>query len=67
VHLLVIVDLLLCITLAKQSWYGRLKIKPSHIIVGYYVLVLFVSFGTQPATMNAVSATIVANVRARFQ
>jgi hypothetical protein len=29
----------LCITLAKQPWYGRLKIKPSHIIVCYYVLV----------------------------
>ena len=62
-----IVDLLSCITLAKRPCYGRLTIKLSQIFVLYYVLVQFVSFGMQPATMNAVWATIVANVRARLQ
>ncbi len=67
VHLFAIVNLVSCITLAKRPCCGRLTIKPSHIIVRYSVLVQSVSFGTQPATMNAIFATIVANVRARFQ
>jgi hypothetical protein len=67
VHLFAIIDLLLCITLAKRPCYGQLKIKLSHSIICYYVLVSFILFWAQPATMNADSATIVASVRARFQ
>ena len=67
VHLFAIVDFLSCLTLAKRPCYGQLKIKPSHSIIRSYVLDLFVSFWMQPATMNAVSATIVASVQARFQ
>jgi len=58
VHLFAIVNLLSCITLAKRPCCGRLTIKPSHIIVRYSVLVQFVSFGTQPATMNAILAPL---------
>ena len=39
VHLFAIIDLLSCISLAKQPCIGQLKIKPSHIIVRYYDLV----------------------------
>jgi hypothetical protein len=67
VHLFAIIDFLSCITLAKRPCYGRLKIKPSHSIIRSFVLDLFVSFWMQPATMNAVSATIVTSVQARFQ
>ena len=38
-YLFIIVDVLSWITLAKGPCYGWLKIKPSHIIVRYYVLV----------------------------
>ena len=39
VHLFVIIDFLPCITVAKWPWYGQLKIKSSHTIVCYYVLI----------------------------
>ena len=39
VHLFVIVDFMSCITVAKQPYYGRLKIKPSYNIVLYYVII----------------------------
>ena len=32
------VDFMSCITVAKQQCYGPLKIKPSYIIVRYYVV-----------------------------
>ena len=32
------VDFMSCITVAKQPCYGPLKIKPSYIIVHYYVI-----------------------------
>ncbi len=67
VHLFAIVNLLWCITLGKRPCYGRLKKKPIHVIVLYYVLIKFVSFGPQPAKMDAVSATIVADLQARVQ
>ena len=67
-HLFAIIDLLSCVTLAKPLCYGQLTINLSHIIVlVYFVLVQFVLFGTHPAIMNAVLATIVANVCAQFQ
>jgi hypothetical protein len=33
-----VVDFLSCITVAKRPCYGPLKIKPSYIIVHYYVI-----------------------------
>jgi hypothetical protein len=32
------VDFMSCITLAKQPCYGPLKLKPSYLIVHYYVI-----------------------------
>jgi hypothetical protein len=32
-----VVDLMSCITVAKQPCYGPLKIKPSYTIIRYYV------------------------------
>ncbi len=55
----VIVNLLSCITVAKQPCYGQLKINLSHtIIVCYYVLIYLVLFGHPPMAMDAVLATI---------
>ena len=54
----VIVDLLSCITVAKRPCYGRLKIKPSHTIVCYYVLIELVLFGHPLMAMDSVLATI---------
>ncbi len=44
------VDFMSCITLAKRPCYGPLKIKPSYIIVHYYVISSFVFW--QPANSN---------------
>jgi len=32
-----VVDFMSCINVAKQPWFGQLKIKPSYTIVHYYV------------------------------
>jgi len=32
-----VIDFMSCINVAKQPWYGQLKIKPSYTIVCYYV------------------------------
>ena len=61
-HTFAIVNLLLCITVAKQPCYGQLKIKPSHTIVCDYVLILFVYYGGLLTAMNAV-LIIIANGR----
>ena len=59
-----IVDLLPCITVAKQPCYGQLKVKPSYNIVRYYVLIYFVYYGGPPTAMNAVLAIIADGGRA---
>jgi hypothetical protein len=51
-----VVDLMYCITVAKRSCYGLLKIKRSYHIVLYYVLIYFIHSGSQPTAMNAVLA-----------
>jgi hypothetical protein len=33
-----VINFMSCITVAKQTWYGQLKIKPSYTIVYHYVL-----------------------------
>ena len=60
----VIINLLSCITVAKRPCYGQLKIKPSHTIVCYYVLILLVLFGHPPMAMDAVLATVADGGRA---
>jgi hypothetical protein len=59
-----IVDLLPCITVAKQPCYGQLKVKPSYNIVCYYVVIQFVYYGGPPTAMNAVLAIIANGGRA---
>jgi hypothetical protein len=58
------VDFMSWITVAKQPCYGPLKIKPSYIIVHYYVISYFVYFGGPPTAMNAVLAIIADGGRA---
>ena len=53
-----VVNLMYCITVAKRSCYGLLKIKRSYHIVLYYVLIYFIHSGSQPTAMNAVLVII---------
>ena len=53
-----VVDLMYCITVAKRSCYGLLKIKRSYHIVLYYVLIYFIHSGSQPTAINAVLVII---------
>ena len=52
------VDFMSCITVATQPCYGLLKLKPSYIIVHYYVISLFVYYCGLPTAIDAVLAII---------
>jgi hypothetical protein len=47
-----------CTIVAKQQWYGQLKLKPSYTIVCYYVFSYFIYYGGPPMASNAVLAII---------
>ena len=46
----------------QNQRYGQYKINVSYIIFYWYVISLFVLFGRQPSTMDAISATVVKKV-----
>ncbi len=52
------------INVAKEPYYGPLKLKRSQNFILYYVYCWFVSYWTPPATMDAVLAPIVAGKEA---
>jgi hypothetical protein len=48
-----VVNFISCITVAKRTCYGLLKIKPSYIIVHNYILIQFLNYGDPPTAMNS--------------
>ena len=59
-----VIDFMSCITIAKQSCYGWLKIKPSYNIVHYNVISSFVYYGGPLIAMDVILAIIADGGRA---